>query len=125
MLRVALACARRRTEAHDDERAVLVHGDVHQWNALEADGGFKRRDRIGGAPLHHPEIAERDLSPDRPVVELDRTQRLVDAPITARRAGELDVAVPAEANIAPPGWYMVFLTDDRGVPSVGRWTLLS
>ncbi len=26
----ALACARRRIDAHDDERAVLVHGDVHQ-----------------------------------------------------------------------------------------------
>ena len=32
----ALACAERRVAAHDDERAVLVHGDVHQWNALEA-----------------------------------------------------------------------------------------
>ena len=28
----ALACASRRIAAHDDERAVLVHGDVHQWN---------------------------------------------------------------------------------------------
>ena len=33
----ALACAARRVAAHDDERAVLVHGDVHQWNVLEAD----------------------------------------------------------------------------------------
>ena len=30
----ALACADRRTAAHDDERARLLHGDVHQWNAL-------------------------------------------------------------------------------------------
>ncbi|HEX6024656.1 MAG TPA: aminoglycoside phosphotransferase family protein, partial [Solirubrobacter sp.] len=30
----ALACAERRRAAHDDERAVLVHGDVHEWNAL-------------------------------------------------------------------------------------------
>ncbi len=34
----ALACARRRVAAHDDERAVLVHGDVHEWNALEPAG---------------------------------------------------------------------------------------
>ena len=35
----ALACAGRRVGAHDDERAVLVHGDVHQWNTLQvADG---------------------------------------------------------------------------------------
>jgi streptomycin 6-kinase len=33
----ALACADRRTAAHDDERAVLVHGDIHQWNTLRVD----------------------------------------------------------------------------------------
>lgn len=43
----ALACAARRIAAHDDERAVLVHGDVHQWNALEATGGFKLVDPDG------------------------------------------------------------------------------
>jgi streptomycin 6-kinase len=34
----ALACAARRIAAHDDERAVLVHGDVHQLNALQVPG---------------------------------------------------------------------------------------
>jgi streptomycin 6-kinase len=44
----ALACAARRVAAHDDERAVLVHGDVHEWNALEAPGGgFKLVDPDG------------------------------------------------------------------------------
>ena len=43
----ALACAARRIAAHDDERAVLVHGDVHQWNALAAGGGFKLVDPDG------------------------------------------------------------------------------
>ena len=43
----ALACAGRRVDAHDDERAVLVHGDVHQWNALEAGRGFKLVDPDG------------------------------------------------------------------------------
>ena len=33
----ALACATRRGDAHRDETAVLVHGDVHQWNALKPD----------------------------------------------------------------------------------------
>jgi streptomycin 6-kinase len=46
----ALACAARRAAAHDDERAVLVHGDVHEWNALRAPhapGGFKLVDPDG------------------------------------------------------------------------------
>jgi streptomycin 6-kinase len=43
----ALGCAEARIRAHDDERAVLVHGDVHQWNALEAANGFKLVDPDG------------------------------------------------------------------------------
>ncbi len=42
-----LVCAARRGDAHRDERAVLVHGDVHQWNALEAADGFKLVDPDG------------------------------------------------------------------------------
>lgn len=43
----ALECAARRVAAHDDERAVLVHGDVHQWNALRAGAGFALVDPDG------------------------------------------------------------------------------
>lgn len=43
----ALTCAHRRATAHDDERAVLVHGDVHQLNALRAGPGFKLVDPDG------------------------------------------------------------------------------
>jgi streptomycin 6-kinase len=36
----ALVCADRRIAAYSLERAVLVHGDVHQWNTLQSrDGG--------------------------------------------------------------------------------------
>jgi streptomycin 6-kinase len=38
----------RRRRAHDDRRAVLVHGDVHDLNALQAaDGTFKLVDPRG------------------------------------------------------------------------------
>ncbi len=44
----AIRCAERRVAAHDDERAVLVHGDVHEWNALRTTGGsFKLVDPDG------------------------------------------------------------------------------
>ncbi len=43
----ALACATRQRDAHDDERAMLVHGDVQQWNALQAGDGFKLVDPDG------------------------------------------------------------------------------
>jgi streptomycin 6-kinase len=43
----AIACAERRIAAHDEERSRLVHGDVHQWNALESADGFKLVDPDG------------------------------------------------------------------------------
>jgi streptomycin 6-kinase len=44
----AVACAHRRRRAHDDRSAVLVHGDVHDGNALQAaDGTFKLIDPDG------------------------------------------------------------------------------
>lgn len=43
----ALACADRRARAHDPERAVLVHGDVHQWNALQSADGCRLVDPDG------------------------------------------------------------------------------
>jgi streptomycin 6-kinase len=43
----ALECAERRIAAHSDARAVLVHGDVHQWNALRDGAGWKLVDPDG------------------------------------------------------------------------------
>lgn len=44
----AIACAERRAAAHDDTRAVLCHGDLHELNALRADDGtFKLIDPEG------------------------------------------------------------------------------
>jgi hypothetical protein len=33
-------------------------------------------------------------------------------------AGGLTVQAPASANFAPPGYYMLFIVDTNGVPSV-------
>ncbi|TCC16152.1 aminoglycoside phosphotransferase family protein [Kribbella speibonae] len=44
----ALDCMNRRRLAHDDRSAVLVHGDVHEMNALQAsDGSYKLIDPDG------------------------------------------------------------------------------
>jgi streptomycin 6-kinase len=43
----ALSAIRNRIDAYTPERAVLVHGDVHQWNALRAGDGFKLVDPDG------------------------------------------------------------------------------
>jgi streptomycin 6-kinase len=43
----AVSCAENRIANHDPEKAVLVHGDVHQWNALQSSEGFKLIDPDG------------------------------------------------------------------------------
>jgi Domain of unknown function (DUF1929) len=55
----------------------------------------------------------------------DSGQRLVDLEITSRDADSLDVAVPPNHNLAPPGWYMLFLVDQQGVPSIATWIHLT
>jgi streptomycin 6-kinase len=43
----AVAAAERRRRAYDPQKAVLVHGDVHQWNALRSGDGFRLVDPDG------------------------------------------------------------------------------
>jgi hypothetical protein len=55
----------------------------------------------------------------------DSEQRLVDLSfVVARAGGALDVTVTGEPTLAPPGWYMLFVVDQRGVPSVAAWVHL-
>jgi hypothetical protein len=55
----------------------------------------------------------------------DCEQRLVDLPIVSRDAASLRLAVPTNRNLAPPGWYMLFIVDTKGVPSVATWVHLT
>jgi len=36
-------------------------------------------------------------------------------------AGGLDVQMPADGNTAPPGYYMLFIVNDKGVPSIAAF----
>ena len=50
---------------------------------------------------------------------LDMDQRFMNLPVTAG-SGSVQLGGPTNANVAPPGMYMVFLINDQGVPSVGK-----
>ena len=50
----------------------------------------------------------------------DTSQRLVDLPIERRDVCHLHVSVTDNPNLALPGWYLLFLSDNEGVPSVGE-----
>ncbi len=54
----------------------------------------------------------------------DSNQRLIDLPFTTTANG-VSVTVTGNQNLAPPGWYMLFVVDSNGVPSVAKWVHLS
>jgi hypothetical protein len=54
----------------------------------------------------------------------DMEQRLVGLIIGARAAGQLTLQSPPDANVAPPGYYMLFLLNYDGVPSVAKFVQL-
>lgn len=94
----ALACVAARIAAHDDERAVLVHGDVHQWNALQApDGDFKLVDPDG--LIAEPECDLGVLMREDPL-ELMRGDPRERARWLAARCGGLDAAAIWEWGVA-------------------------
>lgn len=65
------------------------------------------------------------IRPGTTTHSFNTSQRLVDLPITAQAGGTVHVQVTGEPNLAPPGWYMLFLTDHDRVPSVAHWVHLA
>jgi hypothetical protein len=56
---------------------------------------------------------------------VDMNQRVVPLQVASTvAAGGLNVLAPAHAAIAPPGYYMLFVVDAAGTPSVARWVRL-
>jgi galactose oxidase len=92
------------------------------------------RPTIAGAPgevgyggsfaIPTPDAAEIDgvalIRPSSVTHAYDMDQRYVPLAFT-RQSGRLTVAGPANANVAPPGWYMLVIRDRRGAPSTARW----
>jgi hypothetical protein len=65
------------------------------------------------------------IAPGLTTHSFNSNQRLVDLPFAVALPKTLHATVPTDRNVAPPGWYMLFLTDTDGVPSVASWVHLS
>ena len=50
----------------------------------------------------------------------NQNQRMNNLTVAAAGASSVTVTAPANANLAPPGHYMLFLIDNNGVPSVAK-----
>ncbi|HYR87966.1 MAG TPA: galactose oxidase-like domain-containing protein, partial [Terriglobia bacterium] len=64
------------------------------------------------------------VRPGAPTHAFDMDQRLVGLSYTSG-AGVLNVTAPPNSNIAPPGYYMLFILNSAGVPSLARFVRLS
>jgi hypothetical protein len=57
------------------------------------------------------------MGPGAATHAVDMNQRYVPLRVTGSAAGSLSLQAPANANIAPPGYYMLFVLDAGGTPS--------
>jgi hypothetical protein len=60
------------------------------------------------------------VRPGAPTHAFDMDQRLVGLSFTAG-SGVLNVTAPPDGKIAPPGYYLLFILDSAGVPSVANF----
>ncbi len=60
------------------------------------------------------------IRPGTPTHAFDMDQRMVRLSFTAG-AGVLNVVAPPNGNVAPPGFYMIFILNTAGVPSIARF----
>ena len=64
------------------------------------------------------------VKPEAVTHSSDGNQRLIKLGFTPTATG-LTAQIPNEPNLAPPGWYMMFVVDTSGVPSVAAWVHLT
>lgn len=70
--------------------------------------------RITKAALVRPAAVTHSSDPNQRYVALD----------VKRRGGGVDLRVTDNPNLAPPGWYMLFVIDEDNQPSMAEWVKL-
>jgi hypothetical protein len=93
-------------------------------------------DRVPRSPIAHasrfevttstPDQVKRAvlLAPTTATHAVNFSQRHLDLRIVSRNGGKLTLQAPPTANDAPPGYYMLFLLDEDGVPSTAQFVAL-
>jgi hypothetical protein len=64
------------------------------------------------------------MAPITSTHSVDTSQRRIELRINARAGNTLDVQSPQSAKDAPPGYYLLYVLDANGVPSIGHWVQL-
>ena len=64
------------------------------------------------------------MRPGSATHSMDANQRVLKLTAT-RVTNALQVTLPTNANLAPAGWYLLFVNDSLSRPSIGRWVHLT
>jgi len=97
---------------HGPRPAILSGPDTISWAqqfALKIRGEARRAVLIAPGAVTHA---------------VDFNQRLVSLRVVSSGAGQMTLVAPPNADVAPPGPYMLFVLNDRGVPGVAKWVQL-
>ncbi|RIH90408.1 hypothetical protein Mterra_00476 [Calidithermus terrae] len=100
----------------------------------DGSGRYARRPSLTGAPRTLGYGQRFTLqSPDAPSIAsvslvalgaathgFNMNQRFMKLTLEGKGSATLEVRAPASPNLAPPGFYLLFILDGRGVPSVGE-----
>lgn len=87
--------------------------------AAPQEMGYGRAFRIGrGGPRPTRAVL---MAPGVTTHGTEMQARSVELEVTKVDASGVDTIGPPSSSVAPPGWYMLFLLTDDGVPSVARW----
>ena len=117
------------------EQHMEIYSPAYVFNA---DGSLAARPTIAGVPgaigyggafeVQTPDAATITsvvlMRPGAPTHAFDMDQRLVKVSYTVG-SGVLNVTAPPNGNIAPPGYYMLFILNSAGVPSLASFVHLS
>jgi hypothetical protein len=61
------------------------------------------------------------MKPDNPTHVTDVNARSIAVGFTQGRNGKLEITLPSNPNLVPPGYYMLFAVNRAGVPSTANW----
>ncbi len=112
------------------EPAYLFDGDqpaprpqvTHGPAAVRWGAGFGLRiAEVAGRPIARVTL----VGPPAVTHGLDMNRKFAELRITERVPGQgVNVVAPAGADLAPPGWYMLFAIDAAGTPAIAHWVQL-
>lgn len=86
--------------------------------------------RYGSAfPIYTPDASSIAsimlIRPGTVTHSLDMEQRAIQLSFTWVSSSQLNAVAPPNGSVAPQGYYMLFLVNARGVPSVAKWVYLN